>query len=654
MPGKIFASPLLAFSKLESTMKTRVYAQAGALAIATAVAVSFSFAAGGGAGGGAAAGAAGGGGRGGRGGAAPEPPPSEGVVLPKSYPADGKPQINGPRITGATPGRPFIFHIPTTGDDVSISVDGLPDGLSVDAKTGMITGSLKSPGVKAVTIHAKNAKGEAARQFVIVGGTHKLALTPPLGWNSWNCYGGSVTQDNMQAAADGMVKSGLANHGFQYVNLDDGWEIRPGGNGRRGGAGGAASAPAAPPTRMPDGTIIVNNKFPNMKALGDYIHAKGLKFGIYSGPGPTTCQGLEATWQHEDQDARTWASWGVDYIKYDWCGYTSVVPEAPAGYTGRTYPINRNGTNIQIAFDELKVPYSKMRSSLDKLDRDLIFSLCQYGWGNVWEWGAQPDISGDLWRCTGDISTNANQVWGSMSGIGFQQNGHEKFASAGHWNDTDMLIVGKIGLAYGGVPRPTGLTENEQLTHIGLWAMLAAPMLLGCDMNSMDEFTTNLMCNDEMLAVDQDPLGKQAWRIAALDAAGEPVGTQPAPTPATASAPAGGRGGRGGRGGNPQNSAAKQIWVRPLWDGTCAVGLFNLDTNAAKISVSLKDINAALKSSYAAGAPVRDVWMLKNLAPATDTITVDVARHGMAFLKIGTPKSEAECIADPVKLHSGQ
>jgi alpha-galactosidase len=570
-------------------------------------------------------------------------------VLPKSESADGSPRINGPRITGATPGRPFIYHIPATGADVTYSADGLPDGLTLDAKTGMITGSLKADGAKAVTLHAKNAKGEATKQVVIVGGQHKLALTPPLGWNSWNCYGGSVTQQQMQDAADGMVKSGLINHGFKYINLDDGWEMRPGGGrGRRGGGDAAATGPAAapPPTRNPDGTIIVNAKFPNMKGLGEYIHSKGLKFGIYSGPGPTTCQGLEASWQHEEQDARTWASWGVDYIKYDWCGYTSVVPLAPEGYTGKTFPLNRNGTRAQIAFDELKVPYSKMRGALDKLDRDLIFSLCQYGWGDVWEWGAEDDIKGDLWRCTGDISTGPN-VWQSMSGIGFAQNGHEKYAAPGHWNDTDMLVVGSVGLANGGRPRPTFLTQNEQLTHIGLWSMLAAPLLLGCDMNSMDEFTTNLMTNDEMLAVDQDPLGKQAWRIAALDANDQPVSAN-APQPADA-----GAGGRGrGRGFNPQNAAAKQIWVRPLWDGTVAVGFFNLETSPAKISISLKDLGEQMKTSFNGSVPVRDVWQQKDLAPATDVLTAEVPRHGMAFLKIGTPKPDAECIDALVKMNS--
>ncbi len=606
---------------------------------ALAAAVTISFAAGGGApaggapGAGAGAGAGTGGGRGrggGRGGPATPPPASEGVKLPVSVPADGKPQINGPRITGATPGHPFMFQIPATGDNVTYAVDGLPDGLTLDAKTGLITGSLKAPLAVAVTLHAKNDKGEFSRQLVIVGGDHKLALTPPLGWNSWNCYGGSVTADQMKAAADGMTKAGLAAHGFAYVNLDDGWAPRPGANARN-----------------TEGVIQPNNKFPDMKALGDYIHSRGLKFGIYSGPGPTTCQRLEASYNHEELDAKTWASWGVDYIKYDQCSYDNIA-QAQMAEAGGTNEFSAQGIAIE------KAPYQKLRTSLDKLDRDIVYSLCQYNRTlQVYVWGSQDDIRGNLWRVTGDISTGAN-VWTSMSGIGFAQNGHEVGAAPGHWNDTDMLVVGSVGLANGGTPKPTYLTENEQLTHIGLWSMLAAPLLLGCDMNAMDDFTRNLMENDEVLAVDQDPLGKQAWRIAALNADDTPVGNRPpaATTPATATAP-GARGRGGGRGaGSPQNNALKQIWVRPLWDGTCAVGLFNLDTNPAKISISLKQLNDALKTDYAAGAPVRDLWFLKNLAPAGDTITVDVARHGMTILKIGTPKPEAESIDALVKANA--
>ncbi len=581
---------------------------------------------------GAAAGGGGGGRRGGGGRNAAPLPESEGVVLQKTVPADGRPQINGPRVTGATPGRPFMYAIPATGSDLTYSVDGLPEGLTVDAKTGFITGSLKVPLAKAVTLHAKNAKGEATKQFVIVGGQYKLALTPPLGWNSWNCYGGSVTQKQIQDAADGMVKSGLMNHGFTYVNLDDGWTLRAGG-GRRGG--GDAAAGGGTGTRNADGSIKLDPKFTDMKALGDYIHAKGLKFGTYSGPGPTTCQGREGSINHEEQDARSWASWGVDYIKYDLCSYDRI-----AGAAG-----NERSPEGMAAH---KLPYQKLRTALDKLDRDIVYSLCQYNRTlQVYIWGSEDGIKGNLWRVTGDISTGAN-VWQSMSGIGFQQNGHESGAAPGHWNDTDMLVVGSVGLANGGTPRPTYLTQNEQLTHIGLWSMLAAPLLLGCDLNALDEFTTNLMCNDEMLAIDQDPLGKQAWRIAAMNV------DAPANTP-PATAAAGGAGGGGGRGrGGGQNGAAKQIWVRPLWDGTYAVGFFNLDTNPQKFSISLKDLSTGLKLEKPLSGPVavRDVWNLKDLEKATDTLTAQVPRHGCVILKIGTPKPEAESIADLVKMHA--
>jgi alpha-galactosidase len=532
------------------------------------------------------------------------------VVLPKSVSADGKPQINGPLVTGASVGRWFMFRIPVTGEaPLTFSADNLPSGLSLDANTGVITGAIPKATSTAVTLRVKNAKGETSRPLVIVAGQYKLALTPPLGWNSWNCYGRNVSDVRMRAAADGMEKSGLAAHGFQYVNLDDGWNF-PG---------------SGPNTRDADGVILPNEKFPDMKALGDYIHAKGLKFGIYSSPGPTTCERLAASYQHEEQDAKTWASWGVDYIKYDWCSYGNVPK--PAGDEGA------------------KLPYQVMRKALDKLDRDLVYSLCQYGNNNVWTWGDAEDIKGNLWRVTGDINTGA-QAWQSMSSIGFQQSSHAQYAGPGHWNDTDMLVVGSVGLSSGGNPRPTSLTRNEQVTHIGLWVLLAAPLLLGCDMNQMDEFTVNLMCNDEALAVNQDPLGKQAWRIAALNADDTPVG---APNPAAAPAPA--PGGRGRGPGNPQNSAVKQIWARPLIDGTYAVGLFNLGPEPATVRISLKDLGDGLNANIAGPVRVRDLWQLKDLAAATDTISAEVPRHGMVLLKVGTPKPLADVIADIVKMH---
>jgi alpha-galactosidase len=572
---------------------------------------------------------AGGGGPGRGAATAPAEPP---VVLPKSIPADGKPQINGPRIASGNVNHLFLYKLPATGDgELTFSADNLPYGLTLDAKTGIITGKRNAAVTEAVNFRVKSAKGEATKQVVIVVGDHKLALTPPLGWNSWNCWGLSVTDARVRAAADGFFNSGLVNHGFQYVNIDDGWEIQS----PRGGRGAATgSAPAGPAQRAPDGTILCNTKFPDMKALGDYIHSKGLKFGIYSSPGPSTCGGYTATWQHEEQDATTWASWGVDYIKYDWCSYNQVVNQAIPAEPGEQRFSN-------FTLKQLKRPYQVLRQALDKQDRDIVYSLCQYGMGNVWEWGAEDGINGNLWRATGDIT----DTWSSMSGIGFAQNGHEKYAGPGHWNDTDMLVVGKVG--WGNNVRANRMTPNEQMTHIGLWSILAAPMLLGCDLTQLDEFTTNMMSNDEVLAVNQDPGGKQGHRIASMNADGTKAGSTP-PPPASTSAPATGRG-RGG--GNPLNSAPKQVWARELWDGTMAVGLFNLSESPATVSITLKELNEGLKMNIAPGSKVRDLWQHKDLAPVADSISAEVPRHGMALLKIGNPKPDAECVAALVKMY---
>jgi alpha-galactosidase len=530
------------------------------------------------------------------------------VVLPKSTPADGRPQINGPRVASGNVGHLFLYKLPASGEgDLTYSADNLPAGLTMDVKTGVITGTLKAPVTEAVNFHVKSAKGEANKQIVIVVGDHKLALTPPLGWNSWNCWGTTVSDARVRAAADGFFNSGLVNHGFQYVNIDDGWEIRVQTQGRASAVGARSSPPVlnADALRAADGTINVNEKFPDMKALGDYIHSKGLKFGIYSSPGPRTCGQYTASWQHEEKDAATWASWGVDYIKYDWCSYSEVAPPDEAG--GTRY----SGFTLK----QLKLPYQVIRTALDKQNRDMVLSLCQYGMGNVWEWGAEDGINGNVWRATGDIT----DTWQSMSNIGFAQNGHEKYTGPGHWNDTDMLVVGKVGWDRG--PRANRMTQNEQITHIGLWSILAAPMLLGCDLTQLDEFTTNLMSNDEVLAVNQDPLGKQGHRIS-------PEGT-----------------------GNAVNRAPAQVWARELWDGTMAVGLCNLGNEPAKISTTLKELNDGLKMNVAAGAKVRDLWQLKDLAPVGETISAEVPRHGMVMLKIGNAKPNAECVAALVKMY---
>jgi alpha-galactosidase len=476
------------------------------------------------------------------------------------------PMINYPRIAGATPGRPFLFRIPASGDGtLTFNARNLPAGLKLDPATGVITGALERAGRTDVAVSVRANDGRVANAVVtIVGGKDPLALTPPLGWNSWNVWGGNVTADHVRAAADGMVTSGLAAQGYTYINIDDAWEA-----GWHKGPNGSNDVNAG---RDAKGELLTNEKFPDMKGLVDYIHGKGLKAGIYSGPGTGTCQGLAASYQHEEQDARTWARWGIDYLKYDWCRY----PE----------PAN---TNSPLAL--LQKPYILMRGVLDKLDRDIVYSLCQYGWGKVWEWG--DEVGGNLWRVTGDIT----DTWPSMSAIGFQQTGHERHAGPGHWNDTDMLVVGNLGWGRINPPRSTNLTPNEQLTHISLWALQAAPLLIGADMTQIDEWTVNLLGNREVLAINQDRLGKAAGRVWADN--------------------------------------WTQIWARPLEDGTMAVGLFNRAPDAMPMTVKFADIGVA------DGSPVRFPWTQSDAAGVAGNakqFTATVPRHGVALLKIGRPK----------------
>ncbi len=486
------------------------------------------------------------------------PPPVEPApAIASSH--SSAPLLNSPRITGATPGRPFMFMIPASGDEpLTFEATNLPAGLVLDAKTGLITGSLKQAGRTSVDVRISNAKGKTTGQITIVGGEHMLALTPPLGWNSWNAWGNTVTADRVKASADGMVASGLAREGYTYINIDDVWE---GGNEPNPTTGRGRNVAAG---RDANGEILTNQNFADVKGLVDHIHGLGLKAGIYSSPGPTTCQGLVATYQHELQDVRTWAKWGFDYVKYDWCSYSGIAPTP--------------------TLEQRKTPYRVLRAALNDIDRDMIFSLCQYGAGNVWEWGNDPDIRGNLWRMTGDIRDS----WASMAGIGFQQTGREKYAGPGHWNDTDMLVVGMVGWSQG--TRPTLLTPNEQLTHISLWALQAAPMLIGADLSKIDEWTTNVLGNREVLAVNQDVLGKPAGRLS--------------------------------------SDGWVDIWARPLEDGSMAVGLFNRSPEAAAIAVKFSDLG--LTGTH----PVRNLWTQKDLGPSRDQFSATVPRHGVLLVKI--------------------
>ena len=370
-----------------------------------------------------------------------------------------------------------------------------------------------------------------------------------MGWNSWNCWGLSVTQNKVLSSAREFVNKKLSQHGWTYINIDDGWEI----------VGNSTF-----PKRDADGNILVNDKFQSMKALGDSIHALGLKFGIYSSPGPLTCGGYTASYQHELQDAKSYASWGIDYLKYDWCSYDKIAKNH--------------------SIPELKKPYLVMRDALNKVDRDIVYSLCQYGMGDVWEWGAE--VGGNLWRTTGDITDN----WQSLNEIGFNQVEDAKYAGPGHWNDPDMLIVGWVG--WGPSLHPTGLTPDEQYTHISLWSLLSAPMLLGCDLEKLDDFTLNLLTNDEVIALDQDPLGKQAVPVIKKDSI--------------------------------------QVWEKHLSDGNIALGIFNLDSKSKKFDLNLNELG--IKN----GVLIRDLWKQKDIGKYRSNFSTNVASHGVVLLKAFT------------------
>ena len=452
-----------------------------------------------------------------------------------------EPRINAPRITGATPGRPFLFRIPASGErPMQFSATNLPAGLELDADTGIISGALESDGTTTVTVTATNAHGRDDSTLTVVGGTHKLALTPPMGWNSWNVWGTAIDDAKVRAAADWMVESGLADYGYQYINIDDAWEA----------------------DRDADGRIQTNEKFPDMKALADYVHSKGLKLGIYSSPGPKTCAGYEGSYQHEQLDADTFAEWGIDLIKYDWCSYRDIAADDSRA--------------------ELRKPYEVMRQALDQCSRDIVFSLCQYGMGNVSEWGA--DVGGNYWRTTGDII----DTWGSMSSLGFGQAGLEKFAGPGHWNDPDMLVVGMVG--WGPNLHPTRLTKHEQVTHISLWALLASPLLVGCDLSQLDEFTLAVLANPEVLEVSQDQLGEQAGRVAA--------------------------------------DGWQEVWARSLADGSIAVGLFNRSRWPQTMTVSWEDL------SLTGPQNVRNLWAQRDEGKFAGEYSAVVQGHGTVLLKV--------------------
>ncbi len=369
-----------------------------------------------------------------------------------------------------------------------------------------------------------------------VAQTPVLAATPPMGWNSWNHFAGKIDDAIVRAQAGAMVSSGMRDAEYLYINIDDTWQGQ----------------------RDARGVIHANSKFPDMKALADYVHGKGLKLGIYSSPGPKTCAGFEGSYGHEEQDAQTYAAWGVDYLKYDLCSFGEIMKAAGSP---------------EAAHKLMLAAYTKMHNALLKTGRPIVFSLCQYGADAVWRWGAS--VGGNSWRTTGDISDKYSR----MTEIGFEQAGLARFAGPGHWNDPDMLEVGN-----------GGMNLEEYRTHMSLWALLAAPLLAGNDLSTMKPETIALLTNREVIAIDQDPLGKQADRVHA-------EGTQ-------------------------------EFWARPLADGSKAIGVFNRFDWPQTIEINFREFG------FKGGVKARDIWAAKDLGTLPSHYRARIPGHGVLLLRV--------------------
>ena len=487
-------------------------------------------------------------------------------------PAPESPRINGPARYGNRTGSPFLYRIPVTGKrPVEFSVEGLPDGLSLDPVSGIIKGMISERGTYEMIIKAKNESGEDSKTLeIVVGDT--LALSPPMGWNSWYIHYDRVSDSIMRNAADQMIETGMADYGYEYVNIDDCWMIKA--DSDDPDIGGEM--------RDKDGKLLTNKRFPDMNAMTDYIHSKGLKAGTYISPGPTTCAGYAGSYGHEALDAQTFAGWGFDFLKYDWCSYGRLAQ----GTTREDY----------------MAPYKVMWNKLQQLDRDIVLNLCQYGMGEVWEWGGQV---GHSWRTTGDLGLSTGYGMPGYFQIGRSNAEHWEYARPGAWNDPDYILIGWVGSAFEmGEGKKTDLTPNEQYSYMSMWSLMAAPLIFSGDMGKLDPFTLNILCNSEVIEVNQDPLGRQGKVIRETD--------------------------------------SELIMVKELADGSKAVGLFHTTSNLdepvdyfdwgerSAVSISITTAELSLSESV----EIRDLWSQKDLGIFSEVFEAEVPYHGAVFIRV--------------------
>jgi alpha-galactosidase len=380
------------------------------------------------------------------------------------------------------------------------------------------------------------ASGSFAQKF------DGLAETPPMGWNSWNTFASHISEQLVHEIADTMAANGMRDAGYRYIVLDDCWSEMK---------------------RDADGNLVGSHeKFPSgMKALGDYLHSKGFKFGIYNCAGDQTCAGYPGGNGHEAQDAKTYASWGVDYLKYDWC--------------------NTNGADP-------RERYGKMRDGLHAAGRPIVFSMCEWGTSKPWTWAKD---TSHLWRTTGDIADcwECEKKWShGVKQILDMQVGLEDAAGPGHWNDPDMLEVGN-----------DGLTFAESRAHFSLWCMLAAPLMAGNDVRKMSSAIRDVMTNPEAIAIDQDPLGKQGYRVFA--------------------------------------DKRYEVWLKPLKDGALAACVLNVGDDPAEISFDWQRLQTLPDGKFA----IHDVWRKADVGTTDEPFRAALEPHDVALLRL-TPLRDSK------------
>jgi len=491
------------------------------------------------------------------------------------------PRINGPKVYGVRPGKQFIYRIPCQGErPMQFKIAGMPEGLLLDTKEGIITGMVPSEkGSYELAIEAKNKYGVVSMGFKIVVG-EKIALTPPTGWNSWGGHMVTVSDKTMRVAADVMVEKGLADVGFQYIGIDDCWmrlsqemyENRPESVLKKHAGYDYQSNGIIGDIRDANGNILPNGKFPDMKSMTDYIHGKGLKAGIYSTPGEQTCQRWAGSYGHERADADMYAKWGFDLLKYDLC-------------TGAK-PLN-DLKKIVPGFEDRDF-WKPMADYLLVQDHDILFNLCQYGMDYPWSWA--PSIGIQSWRTGGDLNHNVKKYFEQALRITGEL---RKYSKPGQWNDPDFMYIHRIKdvQKMNEPSEEIPLNTNQRYQYVTLWSIICAPFFFSCDINEIDEFTVRLLANADVFNINQDELGLVAKVI--------------------------------------RNEGDETIMVKEMSDGTKILAVFNRNVNDEKIiNIKWSEFDKSVAFS------VYDVWRQKKAGIYKEGLSVKLSPDGVALFRL--------------------